>query len=174
MEEPFREPARRRDHDNHHQLRLQEQHLHMPHVRRFERRCRDERKQPRDLRQHLGRRLQRRLDLVARRREVEREGSRLRLEAPEQLVRVVAVAALRRHAARRRVRMGEQPEVFELRELAPNRRRGDAQVGARDESLRADRLPGADEFLDHAVEDRPLPFAELHRFLHLQEILAAT
>ena len=68
--------------------------------------------------------------------------------------------------------MREQPEILELRQLGANRRRRDAQVGALDERLRADRLPGADELLDDAAEDRPLPFAELHCFLHLQEILA--
>ena len=145
----------------------------MPHVRGLERRRRDEREQPRHLRQHLGRRLQRRLDLGARRREIEREGGRLRLELAEQLVGVVAVTALGRHASRRRVRMREQAEVLELRELGADRRRRDAQVGALDERLRADRLPGADELLDDAAENRLLPLAQLHRFLHLQEILAA-
>src|SRR5205807_8107290 len=72
----------------------------------------------------------------------------------------------------RRVRMREQPEVLELCQLGPDRRRRDAQVGARDERLRADGLARADELLDNAPEDGLLPFAQLQRFLHLQEILA--
>jgi len=43
----------------------------------------------------------------------------LRVEPLEQLVRVVAVAALGRHAPRRRVRVCEQAERLELGELRP-------------------------------------------------------
>ena len=122
--------------------------------------------------EHLGRRLQRGLDLVARGREVERERGGLRLEPSEQLIGVEAVAAFGRHAPGGRVRMREQPEVLELRQRGADRRRRDAGVGPCDERLRPHRLAGADELLDHAAEDRLLPLAELHRFLHLQEILA--
>jgi len=120
VEEPLRHAAGGRDHDDHHELRLQQQDLHVPHVRRFQRGRRDEREQPRHLGEHLRRRLQRRLDLGARRREVEREGRRLRLESPEQLVGVMAVALLGRHASCGRVRMREQPEALQLRQLGPD------------------------------------------------------
>ena len=70
--------------------------------------------------------------------------------------------------------MREQPEVLELGQLRADGRRRDAQVGSLDERLRADGLPRAHELSDDAPEDLPLPFAQLHRFLHLQEILAAT
>src|SRR5262249_1226021 len=106
-------------------------------------------------------------------REIEREGGRLRLEPSEQLVGVQAVPALCRNASRGRVRMREQAEVLELGELCADRRRRDAKVGALDERLRADRLSCAHELLAHAAADRLLPLAELHRFGHLQEILAA-
>src|SRR5262249_14832881 len=122
--------------------------------------------------EHLRRRLQCRLDFVTRGREVERERRGLRLEPSEQLVRVVAVAALRRNASRGRVWMREQAEVLELGELGANRRRRDPEVRALDERLRADRLSRAHELLDDAAEDRALSFTELRRFLHLQDILA--
>ena len=173
MEQALRDAACGRDDHDHDQLRLQEQHLHMPHVRRLERRRRDERQQPRHLREHLGCGLQRRLDLGVRRREIERERGRLRLKASEQLVGVVAVATLGRHAPGGRVRMREQPAAFQLCQLRPHRRRRDPQVGPLDERLRADGLSRADELLDDTAEDRPLPLAQLHRCLHLQEILAA-
>jgi hypothetical protein len=79
VEEPLRDAAGGRDDHDHHELGLQEEDLHMPDVRRLERRRRDEREQARHLREHLGRGLQRRLDLGARRSQVEWEGGRLRL-----------------------------------------------------------------------------------------------
>ena len=72
-EDPLRDAAGRGDHDDHHDLRLEQQHLDVAHGRRPERRRRDEREQPRQLGEHLGRRLQRGVDLVARGRQVERE-----------------------------------------------------------------------------------------------------
>ena len=70
--------------------------------------------------------------------------------------------------------MREQPEVLELGQVRADGRRRDAQIGSLDERLGADGLPRAHKLLDDAAEDLPLPFAQLHRFLHLQEILAAT
>ena len=96
----------------------------------------------------------------------------MRFEPSQQLVGVVAVTPFGRHAPRRRVRMREQPEVLELCQLGPDRGRRDAQVGARDERLRADGLARADELLHDASENGLLPFAQLQRFGHLQEILA--
>ena len=141
MEEPLRHAAGGRDDDDHDELRLQEQHLDVADVRHLERRRGDEGEEPRHLREHLGRRLKRRLDLGARRREVERERRRLRLEVAEQLVGEVAVAGLGRDAPGRGVRMREEAERLELRQLGADGRRRDAQVGALDERLRPDRLP---------------------------------
>jgi hypothetical protein len=174
VEEPLGDAAGRGDDDDHHELRLQEQDLDVSHPGRLERGRGDEREQPRHLGEHLGRRLQRRLYLGARRRQVEWEGRRVRLESPEELVGVVAVPTFGRHAPRGRVGVREQPEILQLRKLRADGRRRDAEVGALDERLRADGLPRAHELLDDATEDLPLPFAQLHRFrLHLQEILAA-
>ena len=60
----LRDAAGRRDDDDHHDVRLQQQHLDVADRRRLERRRRDERQQPRQLGEHLGRRLERRLDLA--------------------------------------------------------------------------------------------------------------
>ena len=62
----FDDAAGRRDHDDHHDVRLEQEHLDVADRRRLERRRRDEREQPRHLREHLGRRLERLLDLGAR------------------------------------------------------------------------------------------------------------
>jgi hypothetical protein len=52
--------------------------------------------------------------------QVERELRRMRVEAAEKLVGVVAVTALGRHAARRGVRVREQAERFQLGEHGAN------------------------------------------------------
>ncbi len=138
VEEALRDTAGRGDDDDHHELRLQKQHLDVSDMRDVERRRRDEREQPRHLREHLRRRLERRLDLGARGGQVERERGRLRLEVPEELVGEIAVAGLGRDAPRGRVRMLEQAERLQLGKLGADRGRRDAEVGSRDERLRAD------------------------------------
>ncbi len=149
------------DHDDHHDLWLEEQHLDVTHRGRAERRGRHEREQPRQLGEHLGGRLQRRLDLGPSGCEVEREAAGLRVEPLEQSVRVVAVAALGRDPAGGGVRVRQQPERLELGELAPYRRRRDVELRPFDERARADRLPGRDVLLDDAAQDRALTLVEL-------------
>ena len=63
--DPLRHATGRRDDDDHDARRLQRQHLDVPDGRGLERRGGDEREQPRRVREHLGRRPQRVLDLVA-------------------------------------------------------------------------------------------------------------
>ena len=156
-EAQVRDAARRRDQDDHHDLGLEQQHLDVAHRRRLERRRRDEREQPRHLRQHLGRRLERLLDLGARRGQPELEPGRAHLGPREQLVDVEPVARLGRHAARRGVRMGQQADPLELGQLVADGRRRHAEPGALDERLRADRLPGRHVLLDDEPEDVALP-----------------
>ena len=58
--------------------------------------------------------------------------------------------------------MREQPERLELGELAAHGRRRDAEPGALDERLRADRLAGRDVLLDDAPQDLALARCQLH------------
>ncbi len=174
VEEPLRDPAGRGDHDHHHELRLEQQHLDVADVRRFERRSGHEREQPCHLREHLRRRLQRRLDLGARRGEVERERRRMRVEPTEQLVGVEAVAGLRRHPPGRGVRVHEQADRLELRQLGAHRGRRRVDLRALDERLRPDRLAGRDVLLDDAPQDLLLTLRELNHRRHLQAILPVT
>ena len=85
-----------------------------------------------------------------------------RIEAAQQLVGVVAVAALGRHAARGGVRVREQAERLELGELRADRRRtgGDDRPSRRASSSR----PAArrDELLDDAAQDLLLTLRQLH------------
>jgi len=149
----FVTPPAEVNHDDHHDLGLEKQHLDAHDRRRLEGRRRDEREQTRHLREHVGRRLERRLDLGARRVQVERELGRLGIEPVEQLVRVVAIAALGRNAPRRGVGMREQAERLELGELGADRRRRRGEPGGLDERLRAHGLARRDVFLDDAPQD---------------------
>src|SRR5581483_8835084 len=90
--------------------------------------------------------------------ELERLAARLRTR--EQLVDVDAVAGLRRHAPGGRVRVREEAEALELRELVPDRGRRDGERRALDERLRAERLPGRDVLLDEEPEDVALAVGE--------------
>ena len=63
-EEPLRHASGRGDHDDHDDVRLEQQDLDVPHDRRLERRRRDEREQVREVGERLGRRAQRRVDLA--------------------------------------------------------------------------------------------------------------
>ena len=134
--------------------------------RRLERRRRDEREQPRHLREDLGRRLERLVDLGARRRQLEREPARPRLLPREQPVDVHAVARLGRHAPRGGVRVREQPEPLELRQLGPHRRAREVEPGALDERLRPDGRAGGDVLLDDPRQDLPLTLGQLRVRAH--------
>jgi hypothetical protein len=161
LEHAFADRAGRGDHDNHHHPLLQEQHLDMTDGGRLDGRCRDQRQQPRQIRQDLSRRLERRLDLSASRGQVERERPRPALEALEQPVHVVPVAGLGGYAPRRRVWMREQAARFELGELAADGRRRDFKTGRLDEPSRARGLPRRYVFLDDAKKDLALTLGEL-------------
>ena len=130
--------------------------------RRLERRRRDEREQPRHLREHLGRRLQRLVDLGLRASVSSSGNSAGRgLLADEQAVDVDAVAGLGRHPAGGGVRVGQEPEPLELGELGADRRGRDVEAGALDEQPRADRRARRDVLLDDAREDLALALGEL-------------
>ena len=120
----------------------------------------DERQQPRRAGQHLRRRER------ARSRRASSAG-RARsppaaLERLDELLRAEAVPALGGHAPGGRVRVAEQTEALEARELAAHRRRGHAEAGAVSERARADGLPRRDVLLDDEAQDLPLPARELH------------
>ena len=112
-DDALRHSACRRDHDDHHDVGLQHQHLDVTDRRRLERRRGDEREQPRHLRQHFGRRLQRRIDLVPHGGQVEWKCARSRLEPLEHAAGEKAVAAFGRDAACRRVGMGQESQRLE-------------------------------------------------------------
>ena len=85
------ETPRGRDHDDHRDVGLQHR-TYVPDARSLERRRRDEREQARHLRQHLCRRLERRLDFGAH-GELQAERGGARVELRQQLVGVEAVAS---------------------------------------------------------------------------------
>ena len=169
--DPFGDAAGRGDDDRHDRARVEQQDLDMPHRRRLERRRGHERELTGYPREHLGRRLEGRVDLTAQLGEVERERPRARILPGEQLVGVEAVALLGRNAARRRVRMGEQASRFELRELVAHGRRRHAQLAALHEVPRADGLAGRYVLLDHEREQLALSSRESCCWIrgHLQE-----
>ena len=72
--------------------------------------------------------------------------------------------------------MRQEPERFQLGELSPNGRRRRGQAGMLDERLRADGLPGRDEFLHDPAQDLLLPWCEQNPAgrlsVHVQGILA--
>src|SRR5881396_34368 len=108
----------------------------MTHRRRLERRRGDEGELTSYTREHLCRRLERRVDLTTQLREVEWERARPRILAREQLSRVEPVALLRRNPAGRRVWVREQASPLELGELVPHSRRRDVQLAALNEVSR--------------------------------------
>ena len=163
--------AGRRDHDDHDRARIEQQHFDVTDGRRLERRRRHERQHVRDTREHLAGRLEGRIDLTPQLRKVERERARTRILVRKQLVGVEAVALIGRNATRRRVRMHEQAEPLQLGERRADRRRRDAQPGALDEVLRADRLARGDVLLDDDPEDLTLAISEHHA--HLQAFYPA-
>ncbi len=144
---------RRRDHDHHDKLGLEDEHLDVVDLGRLQGRGRHEREQVRQLGECLRRRQQGRIDLAAGVGEIEQELSGLRLEALEELIDIEAVTDLGWDAPRRGVRMHEEPSLLEDGELVPNRggRRLDAR--ALHQLLGADRGSGRHVFLDDARED---------------------
>ena len=169
MEVALGHPAGRRDHDDHHELRLEQEHLDADDRRGLERRGRHECEQARDVRQHLRGRLERVLDLGALRVQVEREvGRRLRLRTLQQPVGVQPVAALGRNAAGRGVRMREQPQRFQLGELGAHGGRPGDETDPVGEGLGPDRLAGRDVLLHEATENLLLTGGEVHAEGHLQ------
>ncbi len=86
----------------------------------------------------------------------EREPELLARRLGQQPIDVVAVAGVRRHPARGRVRMGEQPALLEHGELVADRRRPGGHVRVGGERLRAHRLPGLREAVHHFAEEEGL------------------
>ena len=159
--------AGRGDRHDHHDGRLQQQHLDVAHRRRLEPRRRDEREQPRHLAQHLGGRLERVLDLAPHRRSG-RAGS-APAAAPGARARPRRRSGSRRSVGTRPAevcgwvsRPSCSSSASSLRTVDDETR----QPGALDERLRADGLAGGDVLLDHAPED--LACARL-MLGHLQE-----
>ena len=164
-EAALRHAARRRDDDDHHARRLERQHLDVADRGGLERRRRYEGKQPRRVRQHVRRRAQGLLDLVAHGAEVDAELVGPPFERVDQLLGVEPVAALRRRPPGRSVRVREKAERLELGELAANGRRRDAQPRALHEHARAHGLPRCHVLLDDAPQDLAFARSELHLLL---------
>ena len=141
---------------------MQLQHLDVTDDRDVDRGRRDEREQPGRLGERLGRLLERGLELVAHRREIERERCRAPLDRVDELLRVEVVAALGRHASRRRVRMRQQPEALELGQLAADGRGREIEAAPVDERLRAHGLTARHVLLDDEPQDLALSRCELH------------
>jgi hypothetical protein len=154
--EPLRHAARGRDDDDHDDVRLQQEHLDVPHARRLERRRGHERQQVREVGERLRRRPQGRVDLALDTRQVEVEAHGTRLQPVEQAVDEEAVPGFRRHPPGRRVRVREQPLLLEHRQFVADRRGGHFERRPLDERLRADGKPRRDVLLDHARQDQLL------------------
>ena len=71
-----------------------------------------------------------------------------------QALDVEAVAGIRRNAARRRVRVGQEALRLQLREDGPYRGGADLELIALHERLRSDRCRAGDVFLDDGAQDR--------------------
>jgi hypothetical protein len=123
----LRHATRRRDHDDHDARRLQRQHLDVLDRGGLERRRRHEREKSRRVREHLRRRSERLLDLVAHRAKIDAERLGTPLDRVDEFLGVEAVAALGRRPPRGRVRVSQQAERLELRELASHRRGREAE-----------------------------------------------
>ena len=126
------------DHD-HHDLRLQEQHLDVADRRGVQRRRRHDRQKVRDLRERLGRGAHRLVDLAAGELELQRRALAL---GRQQAVDEVAKAHIGRHAPGRRVRVGEQPVLLEHRQLVADGRRAGLQLGVGRQRARSHGLDG--------------------------------
>ena len=160
LEQSLRHRSRRCDDDRHHDVRLNKKYLHVAHSGCLDGRCGHERQQSRELREHVRRRLERRLQLAARLCELERKRRRTRLEALEQAVGEEPIAVLRGHAAGRSVRMREQALPLELGELAAHPRRCDGKPRPLDERLRRDPLAGRDVLHHNETEELTLSLCE--------------
>jgi uncharacterized protein (DUF3084 family) len=114
----------------------------MPHRCCLQGRRRDQRQQTCHLRQRLGRRLERDLDLGGRAAEIDRQARRARLEPVEQALDEEPVARLGWDSPRGGVRVRQQSEPLELGQLAADGGGRHPQARPFDEMLRADRLAG--------------------------------
>ena len=153
---------------------MQLQHLDVTDDRDVDRGRRDEREQAGRLGERLGRLLERGLELVAHRGEIERERRRAPLDRVDELLRVEVVAALGRHASRRGVRMREQPEALELGQLAADGRRREIEAAPVDERLRAHGLTARHVLLDDEPQNLALSRCELHLTLMVAPDTAAS
>ena len=136
------------------------QHLDVADRRGVQRRRGDDREQVRHLRQRLGRRAHRLVDLAADELQVEaalapgeREAA---LPVAEQAVDVEAVAGVGRDPPGARVRVGEQPVLLEHRELVAHGRGAGLDLGVGGERLRAHGHAGGRVGLDDLAKDQLL------------------
>ena len=154
--------AGRGDHDDHHHVRLQQEHLDVPDGLGLQRRRGDEREQSR--RAGPASRSSAWSAASTSRRASESWRSNVAgcgSSRSSSVSRVVAVAVVGRHAAGRGVRMREQPDVLELGKLVAHGRRRDLHPGSLDQALRAHGLPGRHVLLDHAEQDLLLALGQL-------------
>jgi predicted transcriptional regulator len=130
--------------------------------RRLDRRRGDQRQQVRELRELLGRRPHRLVDLAPHVGELHRLARRGQRPALQQLVDVAPVTAVGRHAPRRGVRMLEQAQLLEPRQLGAHCRRAPRHVVPVGEPARADRMVEVGVALDDLVEEELLASRYLH------------
>ena len=155
-------PGRRDDHD-HHELRLQHQHLDAPHRGGLGRRARDHPEHVGDLRHRVGQAPHRRIDLPAHLPHLERAGDASRhrhLVALDQVVDVVAIPGVGGHPARGGVRVVQQAELLQPRELRAHGRRGEVEPLPPDDVLAPDGAARVDVSLHDHPQDRLLPRCE--------------
>ncbi len=125
----------------------------MTHRGRSERRGRDEGEEAGCLRERFGRRPKRLLELAPYRGDVDRGRLRPVVDGIDELLRVDPVAVLCRDAPRRGMRMRQQAETLELRQLATDSRRRDVHACSLDERFRPDGLAGGNVLFDHPPQD---------------------
>ena len=78
---------------------------------------------------------------------------------------VVAVTGVGRHAARRRVRLGDVPLFLERGHVVAHSGRGDTQLVPLDERVRADRLGRPDVLVDYVLEEPAASFCNHDSYL---------
>ena len=165
--DPLGDAARRCDHDHHRDLRLEREHLDAVDPRRLDRRRGDERQQVGHLGEVLGGGAHRLVDLAAHVGQLDGLADSRERALFEQVVDVVAVAGVGRHAAGGGVGMLEQAEVLQPGELGADGRRPPRHVVLLGEPFRADWVVELRTALDHLLEDELLTGCDLQVHAHI-------
>ena len=165
----FGDVARGGDHDDHHDVRLQGEHLDVAHGCRGQRWRRDDGQQLGRARQGFGRLFEGIVDLAADADRIEGQGARVVVLLDDR-VDVVAVAGVGRHAPGRRVGMVEQAQVLERRQVVADGRGRDAERVRLEQELGPDRRARGDELLDHRSQDELLSGRQSHSCLQKRRI----